>query len=37
MESEPDIVTVHVGANDLTKQVNSPNSFKKILKSYNKI
>ena len=37
LESKPNILQVHARANDLTKQINSLNSFKKILKKRKKI
>ena len=37
LETKPNILIVHAHKNDLTKQINSLNSFKKILKKRNEI
>lgn len=37
LESKPNILIVHARTKDLTKQINSLNSFKKILKKRNEI
>ena len=37
LESKLNILTVHARTNDLTKQINSLNSFKKSLKKRNEI